>query len=102
MGEGLAVVLVVEGLQVQEVQVMVADLAVVLVVEGLQVQEVQAMVATEMDHRAGLHRLSFGPMKSMVEGFCLFHQTFPAALSFPFAEFFFQDGRFLHRFQTSL
>jgi len=96
MEADLAFVLAVEGLQVQ---VMVADLAVVLAVEGLQVQ---VMVATEMDHRAGLHRLSFGPMKSMVEGFCLFHQTFPAALSFPFAEFFFQDGRFLLRFQTSL
>ena len=74
---------------------------VALTVEGLQVEEVQAMVATGM-YRVRLRRLASGSVKPMEEGFCLFHRTFPAALSFPFYEFFFQDGRFLLRFQTSL
>jgi len=99
-----AIALAAEVLQVGEAQPMVAvvlTVAIALTAEVLQVVEVQIMVATVVG-RVKLHRLVPDSEKPMVEGFCLFQQTFLVALSFPFAEFFFQDERFLLRFQTSL
>ena len=98
MEANLVIDLTVEGFQVGEVQAMAV---VVLAVEGLQVGGFQAMVPTGVG-RVKQHRLASGSVKPMVAGFYLFQQTFLAVLSFPFFEFFFQGGRFLLRFQTSL